>query len=219
VARRRRRGVNSLSLFPFLSVLACVIGALTLLITALAIGQLATDTVDVADFRAAEAKVQEGTAERAELQARLAWSEASSLERRRSELERERDRLRAELQSVSAELDGRSALPTEPRILLQPSGSGQRLSPRFVECRAGELRLHQGGGFGPPIPVDQLPASARYRQFLREVVGLRSGTVIFLIRPDGVRTYNAASAVAAALGVRHGKLPIPGQGEIDFSLL
>lgn len=218
MARRRRRGA-ALSLFPFLSVLACVTGTLTLLITALAIGQLASPTVDVEDFRAAQAEVQQGTAEREALQARLARAEAERLERRQAQLTRDRDRLRAEVQSVSAELDGRSAVPTEPRILLQPSGSGQHLSPRFVECRAGEVRLHRAGAFGPPIPVAELPASASYRQFLREVSGLPRGTVIFLVRPDGVRAYNAAAAVAAGLGVRHGKLPIPGQGEIDFSLL
>jgi len=39
MARRRKEGV-SISLFPFLSILACVIGVLTLLITALALGQM-----------------------------------------------------------------------------------------------------------------------------------------------------------------------------------
>ena len=40
---RRRRAKQSISLFPFLSILACVIGTLTLLITALALGQMDTD--------------------------------------------------------------------------------------------------------------------------------------------------------------------------------
>jgi len=40
---RRRRAKRSISLFPFLSILACVIGTLTLLITALALGQMDTD--------------------------------------------------------------------------------------------------------------------------------------------------------------------------------
>ena len=42
---RRRRSKLSISLFPFLSILACVIGTLTLLITALALGQMDTDEV------------------------------------------------------------------------------------------------------------------------------------------------------------------------------
>jgi len=45
MAKRRRRAKQSISLFPFLSILACVIGTLTLLITALALGQMDTDEV------------------------------------------------------------------------------------------------------------------------------------------------------------------------------
>ena len=43
MARRRRKKGVSVSLFPFLSILACVIGTLTLMITALALGQMDTD--------------------------------------------------------------------------------------------------------------------------------------------------------------------------------
>ena len=45
MARRRRKQGVSISLFPFLSILACVIGTLTLMITALALGQMDTDEV------------------------------------------------------------------------------------------------------------------------------------------------------------------------------
>lgn len=40
MSRRRQREDEGVSLFPFLSILACVIGVLTLLITALALGQM-----------------------------------------------------------------------------------------------------------------------------------------------------------------------------------
>lgn len=46
MARRRRKSGPSVSLFPFLSILACVIGTLTLMITAMALGQMDTDEVD-----------------------------------------------------------------------------------------------------------------------------------------------------------------------------
>ncbi len=45
MARRRRKQKVTVSLFPFLSILACVIGTLTLMITALALGQMDTDEV------------------------------------------------------------------------------------------------------------------------------------------------------------------------------
>lgn len=57
MARARRRAQTSVSLFPFLSVLACVIGALTLLITASAIGQVATDTVDLEHYQKLERSI------------------------------------------------------------------------------------------------------------------------------------------------------------------
>jgi hypothetical protein len=46
---RRRKTKLSISLFPFLSILACVIGTLTLMITAMALGQLDNDTVASAE--------------------------------------------------------------------------------------------------------------------------------------------------------------------------
>jgi hypothetical protein len=44
VATRRGRGELAVSLFPFLSILACVIGTLTLMIAALALGQMASSS-------------------------------------------------------------------------------------------------------------------------------------------------------------------------------
>lgn len=43
---RRQKAKLSVSLFPFLSILACVIGTLTLMITALALGQMDDDSLD-----------------------------------------------------------------------------------------------------------------------------------------------------------------------------
>jgi hypothetical protein len=50
-------------------------------------------------------------------------------------------------------------------------------------------------------------------------VGARKeASVIFLIRRDGVSTYEQLIPVAQEAGARNGKLPVPGRGEIDFSL-
>jgi polyhydroxyalkanoate synthesis regulator phasin len=49
MARRARGGAPEVSLFPFLSILACVIGTLTLMITALALGQMDTPEVESAE--------------------------------------------------------------------------------------------------------------------------------------------------------------------------
>ena len=49
MAKRNRVKKQVVSLFPFLSILACVIGTLTLLITAMALGQMDNDTVASAE--------------------------------------------------------------------------------------------------------------------------------------------------------------------------
>ena len=86
MARVRRRAQTSVSLFPFLSVLACVIGALTLLITASAIGQVATDTVDIEHFQKLERSIAQDRERLASLSAL-----AEALERLDAELLRSRD--------------------------------------------------------------------------------------------------------------------------------
>ncbi|MBI1367859.1 MAG: hypothetical protein GC162_04310 [Planctomycetes bacterium] len=56
MSRRNREEENAVSLFPFLSILACVIGVLTLLITAMALGQLDPDAVKDAEKQIQEAE-------------------------------------------------------------------------------------------------------------------------------------------------------------------
>jgi len=75
MARRRKKGGanESVSLFPFLSVLACVIGSLTLMIAAVALGQMDTgavaDAFDLERLLAEEKRDQESIAD---LQQKLA---------------------------------------------------------------------------------------------------------------------------------------------------
>ncbi|MEK6238869.1 MAG: hypothetical protein N2C14_29490, partial [Planctomycetales bacterium] len=57
MARRKRRKTQpGVSLFPFLSILACVIGVLTLMITAMALGQMEPTQVKEAQQRAQQLK-------------------------------------------------------------------------------------------------------------------------------------------------------------------
>ena len=76
MARRRRRDETAVSLFPFLSVLACVIGTLTLLLSALAVGHMGGESVEqvflAERLRASEISLAGGTAILEELEAQLA---------------------------------------------------------------------------------------------------------------------------------------------------
>ena len=59
---------------------------------------------------------------------------------------------------------------------------------------------------------------ARFRAFLQRIRNTLDGTVIFLIRPNGVATYEWASEMSGRLFVRQAKLPLPTQGTLDFAL-
>ena len=61
--------------------------------------------------------------------------------------------------------------------------------------------------------------SVDYKKFLRRLRVVNRGLLVFLIRPDGVGTFNEAEAVANRLKVRNAKLPLPGDGALDFGLL
>ncbi len=57
MARARRKNRLEPSLFPFLSILACVIGALALLITTQAVGQIAAESIDVDHYEELEERI------------------------------------------------------------------------------------------------------------------------------------------------------------------
>jgi len=254
VARPRRRTRPTLSLFPFLSVLACIIGTLTLLITATAIGEMAGETLDVERYEALEREIEDGrrrlaalralreevgeleagVAEaretRAALEAELARREdaVAAAAPLREQLARARERqstLEAELAQVEAEQEGlearlqerREALARAP-ILIEPSGSGTGLEPHFAECRDDRVVFYEGAELRPaPVPSSRLDTSPDARRFLRRVRIGRDATAILLVRPGGIAACRALERQAALLGVRHGRLPLPADGELDFS--
>ncbi|MBW2273214.1 MAG: hypothetical protein JRG96_08080 [Deltaproteobacteria bacterium] len=99
--RRRRRSGLTASLFPFLSVLACVIGTLTLMISALGLGEVAASTRSEQAFEE-ELAARSARAARDAERARELAAQISALEARiagaRSEQE-ELDALRVQLQA------------------------------------------------------------------------------------------------------------------------
>lgn len=93
MARRRREQGEAVSLFPFLSILACVIGTLTLMITALALGQ-----IDEGESPEAKARIAE--AGEVELQAEITQSRIDDALRQIAEYEK----TLAELKAAEAEI-------------------------------------------------------------------------------------------------------------------
>jgi hypothetical protein len=250
----RRHDPDS-SLFPFLSVLACVIGTLTLLIAALAIGQVAESLLDTgmdeeqldqlqaerAELRRVEASLadserthEELVAARAELRALGVKPDQSEAERRRAvrarrtaarlasrvaALERKQRELSGSIQGIETRLVKDLPDGENRPIRILPHGSARPLRPFFVECRKDGVRVwddeFQDSVYLARGDIDD---NSRFSAFLQRIRSVRDGTVVFLIRPDGVETYGWARERTGRLYVRHAKLPLPGQGELRFML-
>jgi len=257
MARRRRRDDLSVSLLPFLSVLACVMGTLILLVAAMALGSMGGSSLD--DVRRAEKMIQleeDLEAARARLEAlERSVHDAEVREEQEGEL-RERlvglglapdisleeldgiIELRLELEDLieavgaaeaaaeeaaalmdqaQTKIDEAEKLALGAPIVIDPSGLGREQRPYLVECSEGFLAIHRTqGDFTYRIPADEIMNSNDYKRFLKQVRAIRNGIVIFLIRPDGVVSYQQANVVADQLGVRAAKLPLPGEGKLDF---
>jgi len=258
VASRRRRDDLAISLFPFLSVLACVIGTLTLLLAALAVGSMGGGSLEQVRlserFQGLQALLTGGRAELERIEAQIHLLErdadaeaelgrrlsglglsldislddltavadlrrrARELEEQKQEVERDHDRLAAKLKDEQETIEEREALQRDVSIIIDPSGLGRDRRPYLVECRGDFLQIHSAkGDWSYPIPRHEILNSEQLKKFLRRVKAIHNGIVIFLIRPDGVWSYNDAEVVATGLRVRHAKLPLPGQGKLDFS--
>jgi hypothetical protein len=262
MARRRKSDASqSVSLFPFLSILACVIGTLTLMITALALGQMDSDAVASAEQFERQKQRHEADLARLELiREKLSTAEASAddaqreLAAARQRLAQLQDqvqqaiqkkddpveveipqvdpegheqrmaRLREELQQVQQQqkqlrqqLAALNKPPEEAQVRIQPSGSGVDLKPTFVECTAPAIVLYQGDKPRRVLRAD-LGTDESWLQLLDKIAANPKETVVFLIRENGLSTYNTAQNVARSRYARNGKLPVVGKGKIDLSL-
>ncbi|MBK7947644.1 MAG: hypothetical protein IPK00_02615 [Deltaproteobacteria bacterium] len=248
------------SLFPFMSVLACTIGALILLLASLSLSavaprdaaprnpppsgdgaaksagpsrvapragkpeQAALSTVEsllARVDRALAAESEDGPLPLAALEERLAASgrsrrlaaDLAALEAARAKLEKERETVETSVEVLESR---RETLP----ILIDPTGLSRHLNPWFVECDAGGATAHRASdGTRVFLPRDELSASLDYGRYLRRLRAMPGVLLVLLIRPDGLQTAGIAARVAEAAGVRVATLPLPGTGELDWSLL
>jgi hypothetical protein len=251
-----RREENRVSLFPFMSVLACTIGALTLLLASLSLSAVTPregPSATPAPHRGAEPSSDESSrptdAERAaadaleslwrrvdaalanrgqaegstldELESRLASAkqtqqlEADLVELTAAEraLAAGRDRVEA---SIAVLESRRETLP----ILIDPTGLSRHLEPWFVECDArGVTAYRASDGYAHFVPRDELGPSDDYGRYLRRLRAIPGALLVLLVRPDGLATTEIAAGQAHAAGVRVARLPLPGRGELDWTLL
>jgi hypothetical protein len=266
VAKARDANDNEVSLFPFMSILVCVIGILMLMITAIVLGQIGKDNLSpeqaenqiemvndyeelqesirsrremianlelqVGDSTQTKEKLQKAKEELARLREQLNKVEAQAAVRdeKLAQSQAEAARLKKEIQTaedeiqvvdtsveeLEDELADREKPPEEAQVVIQPSGTGANLRPAFVECAASSVVLFEGEN-QVRVPRSKLAESEDFIRVLDKVKSHENGMLIFLVRPDGIGTYNTARNYARSQYVRNGKLVIASQGQIDLS--
>ncbi|MBB3205372.1 vacuolar-type H+-ATPase subunit I/STV1 [Rhodopirellula rubra] len=142
MARRRNSSDDDISLFPFLSIIASVIGVLTMMIATLALAQ--TDTPDVAQIEEFEQKTKElrETDEAIEnLRREISVSNSSALQLREqkqllSMTVTQLEELLAELEQVEKELAEQKAV----EIVIPPVDQSLRETAADMQSQADALR-------------------------------------------------------------------------------
>jgi hypothetical protein len=259
---RRRKGKGlEVSLFPFLSVLACVIGALTLILTSMAVSHVGSSALagvrlgeELGRMQSAllEAReeldetqseldtLQARDATQDELHAKLMGlglspeisleeleklvderqraSEAARLRARRAKLEAQRRTQAEQIEGLRADVDARADARRNLGMRIAPSGVGPVYRPYFAECTSRYVEVHTTkSDFTYRVPREDVLRGEAFQRFLRRIRVLRNTKLVFLVRPDGIETFKLASEAAQRLDVPFAKLPLPGDGELDFS--
>lgn len=269
MGQARTRSDPEVTLFPFLSILVCIIGALMFLILVLTLAQgMLGDRRDVTevarareadlllreaaekarDLKQWEAEKEKGDALHAEIGTKrerfvvlTKKIEGTEEEKRKIEFEQaaqqkelenmllqidmlksEQNPLRAEVEKLKAQLAARKAtIEAKPRLVVRGSGSGAIAANTplyFVECNAAGIVIHHPTR-QQRLSTGSIGLDQTYDDFLRHVATTPKAMVVFLLREDGLASYNRAAGWAESrFAVRHGKLPLPGQGEVDLSL-
>lgn len=272
MAQRRESSGEEVSLFPFLSILACLIGALVLIIVVLVIAQAGKaegrtpDEIRMAqDFQKMKKEIEERKKLDVVLKEKLAELEklqkdVEEREQRYVKLRKILDsskevkeqnkeiseKLKKELDDLLTEVDGiqrqqeltkeeieklkeeikkRQISPDKkvPPVVVQPSGSGMSDTTKvyFVECSSGSLKVLGAWGedYRLSAQASTVVADVAYNHFLSEVAKNKDSLILFLIRDDGQSAYNTGAGRAeSSYGIRTGKLPIPGRGQLDLAM-
>jgi hypothetical protein len=273
MAKRRGSSGDEVSLFPFLSILACLIGALVMIIVVLVVAQteklegrtpqeiqMAQEVLNIKkelekreeqkanldEQVAALKKLEEEIEDRKVRFAKLRKLLDSSKEVKQQNMEisqqlqkelddllleldglkRQQDMSKKEIALLLAELEKRK-IPEDkkpPPVQVQPSGSGMTENTKvyFVEASGGRLKVLQPWSeedYSLSSQPDVVVGDPSFNHFLLELQKDKNSLILFLIRDDGYGAFNnGAGRAESDYGIRVGKLPIPGRGELQMDL-
>jgi hypothetical protein len=104
--------------------------------------------------------------------------------------------------------------------MIDSTGLSRHLEPFFIECDSGGATAYRASDdFRYFVPKEELSTSGDFGRYLRRVRAYPGALLVLLVRRDGIATMNRVQQVATAAGIRVARLPLPGEGELDWSLL
>jgi hypothetical protein len=253
------------SLFPYLSVLLCIIGVLFLGVVVVSTGQLSlkaelakhqdmwkeyqsllrqhemaaeaasklqalrdagqADQTDLTDLRegvrslesvAADAILREDQLK--QVQQEIAALQAKLLEKRQQNADLTKAQEDRRLAARAIPKPGTVKIVGAAKMNTGQDGKITEAAqkPLFLECRGDNLIILPGGTVVPSATLDR--SSVFQERIARAESERDQGTIlIFLIRTDGVKTFDRAHAILQKRAARYGFLPIPGSGDVDLS--
>jgi len=131
-------------------------------------------------------------------------------------LEEERNRIAGEIADLERQIADRKRQPEQMIAILPPGTGGGPRRGVFVEAAKDGLVIHEGDKPWQ-VPTGQVASDPRLKALLERVKGDADAIVTFLVRSDGLASLAAGQKATAALGVRSGRVPLPGQGGLDLS--
>lgn len=249
-----RSTAPSLSLFPFLSVLSCVIGTLTLILSALSVGSMQdsgaaramdytalTDRITdhkreasrleqlIAEARQRQAQLEAARRRLEELKAAAAGAKldratALALAGQIADLEEQIAKLAAELKKLQEEIARLRQNPPDAAASVsvqwpagEPGAEARKFTPVFVECAADAAVIydatHQPSAHVRAADIDD---DWGLGDVLVRTKMRRDHLVVFMVRPGGVKVFEAAQRRAEQYGAEYSFVAIPGEGRIDL---
>jgi len=128
---------------------------------------------------------------------------------------------------LMAEIKKRDLVAKTPGpVLVQPAGAGTEPDSKvfFVEASGGKIVLYWSKTEMTQVSSapEVIIADASYETFLKKVKEQPKAKIVFLVRDDGLGSYNNAAGWAqqthAFEPAQVAKLPIPGRGKIDLGM-
>ena len=214
-----RATAPTINLFPFMSILVCLIGTIVVMICVLSIiqathmGGRPREEVELAmEFVADQKKIEEHKKRLDEAQSEITKlnlqlesakkNEESSAELQRQlelaiiqldAMSKEKPPIVYEVEKLKKEIAARQIDPQKllPEVVVQPGGSGFAAGSKmfFVEATGGALTLYKSKTDTARITAGSVGTDEEYNSFLEKVASTPNATLVFLIRDDGWYSY------------------------------